>query len=140
MRTLLVLICSLALASFALSAEEGKGKKKEEPKKKAAHAGQVSQPAGKGPGKPTAVGHPAGGHGPSEAGKPQITRCFEIIRPNGTTGLGGRATTAASFSYSVAGITGTLTTGIPLGATIPATRIIRMTDRSTVITICHPIR
>src|SRR5437879_4436583 len=79
MRTFLVLICSLALASLALSAEEGKGKKKEEPKKKAAHAGQVSQPAGKGVGKPTAVGHPAGagklttGRGSSGVGKEKIT-------------------------------------------------------------------
>jgi len=79
MRIFLVLICSLALASLALSAEEGKGKKKEEPKKKAAAAGQVSQPAGKGAGKPTAVGHAAGagkpitGRGSSGVGKEKIT-------------------------------------------------------------------
>src|SRR6266487_4587171 len=76
MRTLFVLICSVALASFALSAEQGKGKKKEEPKKQAGHAGQVSQPTGKGGGKPTAAGHPSGGgkpvtgRGSSGAGKP----------------------------------------------------------------------
>jgi len=71
MRTFLVLICSLALASLALSAEEGKGKKKEEPKKKAAHAGQVSQPAGKGAGKPTGVGKPTTAGKPAGAGKPE---------------------------------------------------------------------
>ncbi len=59
MRTLFVLVCSFALASLALSAEQGKGKKKEEPKKQAAHAGQVSQPTGKGAGKPTGAGKPA---------------------------------------------------------------------------------
>jgi len=77
MRIFLVLICSLALASLALSAEEGKGKKKEEPKKKAAPAGQVSQPAGKGAGKPTGAGKPAefgkstGAGRPTGAGKPE---------------------------------------------------------------------
>ena len=73
MRTFLVLICSLALASLALSAEEGKGKKKEQPKKKAAHAGQVSQPAGKGAGKPTTAGGPSGAGKPSGVGKAKIT-------------------------------------------------------------------
>ena len=72
MRTFLVLVCSLALASLALSAEEGKGKKKE-PKKKAAPAGQVSQPAGKGAGKPTAAGHLAGAGKPSGVGKAKVT-------------------------------------------------------------------
>jgi hypothetical protein len=66
MRTFLVLICSLALACVALGEEQGK-KKEEKSKKKAAHAGQVSQPAGKGAGKPTTVG------GPSGAGKAKIT-------------------------------------------------------------------
>ena len=78
MRTFLVLICSLALACVALGEEQGK-KKEEKSKKKAAHAGQVSQPAGKGAGKPTAVGHPAGagklttGRGSSGVGKEKIT-------------------------------------------------------------------
>ncbi len=66
MRTFLVLICSLALACVALGEEQGK-KKEQKSKKKAAHAGQVSQPAGKGAGKPTTVG------GPSGAGKAKIT-------------------------------------------------------------------
>jgi hypothetical protein len=74
MRIFLVLICSLALASLALSAEQGKGKKKEEPKKQAAHAGQVSQLAGKGGGKPTAVGHAAGAGKPTGASKPTGAR------------------------------------------------------------------
>src|SRR5438445_5674488 len=66
MRTFLVLICSLELACVALGEEQGK-KKEEKSKKKAAHAGQVSQPVGKGAGKPTTVG------GPSGAGKAKIT-------------------------------------------------------------------
>jgi len=69
MRIFLVLICSLALASLALSAEEGKGKKKEEPKKKAAPAGQVSQPGGKGAGKPEKVGKATGAGKPEKVGK-----------------------------------------------------------------------
>jgi hypothetical protein len=56
MRIFLVLICSLALACVALGAEEGKKKEKEQPKKKGAQAGQVSQPAGK----PTGAGNPTG--------------------------------------------------------------------------------
>lgn len=43
MRRLLVLICSLALASIALGADEGKGKKKGEPKRSTTRAGQSSQ-------------------------------------------------------------------------------------------------
>jgi len=70
MRTFLVLVCSVALASLALGAQEGKGKKKEEPKKKAASAGQVSQPAGKGAGKPTGVGKSTGAGGQVGVGKP----------------------------------------------------------------------
>src|SRR6266404_4273102 len=70
MRTFLVLICSLALASIALGAEEGKGKKKEEPKKKPAHAGQVS-PTGKAAGKPTGAGKPVGAGKATEVGKPE---------------------------------------------------------------------
>jgi len=71
MRIFLVLICSLALASLALSAEEGKGKKKEEPKKKAAPAGQVSQPGGKGAGRPTGAGKPEKVGKATGAGKPE---------------------------------------------------------------------
>ena len=69
MRIFLVLICSLALASLALSAEEGKGKKKEEPKKKAAPAGQVSRPGGKGAGKPAEAGKVTGAGKPEKVGK-----------------------------------------------------------------------
>src|SRR5437667_2441442 len=72
MRIFLVLICSLALASLAPGAEQGKGKKKEEPKKQAAHAGQVSQPAGKGAGKSTTAGHSSGAGKPSRVGKEKI--------------------------------------------------------------------
>lgn len=57
MRMLLVLICSISLASLAPGAEEGKKKEK-----KGAQAGQVSKPGGKpaGAGKPTGVGNPTG--------------------------------------------------------------------------------
>ena len=44
MRTFLVLTCSLALASIALGAEEGKGKKKEEPKKNQRTLGKFRNP------------------------------------------------------------------------------------------------
>jgi hypothetical protein len=72
MRIFLVLICSLALASLAPGAEEGKKKEK-----KGGQAGQVSQPGGKpagggkptGAGKPTGVGKPPGAGGPVGAGK-----------------------------------------------------------------------
>jgi len=70
----LVLICSFALASLALGAQEEK--KKEQPKKKGAQAGQVSQPAGKPRGKPATggkpmtTGKPAGAGKPAKAGKP----------------------------------------------------------------------
>jgi len=70
MRTLFVLVCSFALTSLALSAEQGKGKKKEEPKKQAAHAGQVSQPTGKGAGKPIGAGKPAEFRKSTVAGRP----------------------------------------------------------------------
>ena len=65
MRIVLVLICSFALASLALGAQEEK--KKEQPKKKQPQAGQVSQPAGKPTGKPAKAGKPA------HAGKPAET-------------------------------------------------------------------
>jgi hypothetical protein len=58
MRKFLVLICSFALASIALGAQEEK--KKEKPKKKGAQAGQVSQPGGKPGGKQTGAGRPSG--------------------------------------------------------------------------------
>src|SRR6266851_1058345 len=66
MKIFLVLICSIALASLALGAQEGK--KKEH--KKGAQAGQVSQPGGKptGAGKPTAAGKPTGVGKPTGAG------------------------------------------------------------------------
>jgi Putative peptidoglycan binding domain len=56
MRIVLVLICSFALASLALGAQPEK--KKEQPKKKGAQAGQVSRPAGKPTGKPATAGKP----------------------------------------------------------------------------------
>ena len=67
MRIFLVLICSLALASFALGAQEGKKKEK-----KGAQAGQASQPGGKpaGAGKSTGAGKPTG------AGKSGIVALF----------------------------------------------------------------
>ena len=68
MRIVLVLICSFALASLALGAQEEK--KKEQPKKKGAQAGQVSQPAGKPRGKPATGGKPMTTGKPAGAGKP----------------------------------------------------------------------
>jgi Putative peptidoglycan binding domain len=58
MRIFLALICSAALASLAFGAQEQK--KKEQPKKKGAQAGQVSQPGGKPGGKQTGAGKPSG--------------------------------------------------------------------------------
>ena len=68
MRIFLVLICSFALASLALGAQQEK--KKEQPKKKGAQAGQVSQPGGKGGGKPAGAGKPTGTGKATGAGKP----------------------------------------------------------------------
>jgi hypothetical protein len=68
MRIVIVLICSFALASLALGAQEEK--KKEQPKKKGAQAGQVSQPAGKPRGKPATGGKPMTTGKPAGAGKP----------------------------------------------------------------------
>src|SRR6266567_2497801 len=68
MRTFLVLICSLALACVALGEEQGK-KKEEKTKKKGAQAGQVSEPTGKGAGKPTGTGKPTGAGKPEKVGK-----------------------------------------------------------------------
>ena len=67
MRIFLVLICSIALASLALGAEEGK--KKEQ--KKGAQTGQVSKPGGKptGAGKQTGAGGPVGVGKSTEVGK-----------------------------------------------------------------------
>jgi hypothetical protein len=66
MRIFLVLVCSFALASIALGAQEQKGKKKEP--KKGQPAGAVAKPGGKGAGKPAAAGKP------TAAGKPAKTR------------------------------------------------------------------
>jgi hypothetical protein len=66
MRIFVVLICSLALASLALGAQEQK--KKEQPKKKGAQAGQVSQPAAKATGKPAKAGKTAEARKPAETG------------------------------------------------------------------------
>jgi hypothetical protein len=75
MRILVVLICSLALACVA--GAQPPSEKKEQPKKKGAPAGQVSQSAqgkaaGKpaGAGKPTTTGKPATMGKPTEVGKP----------------------------------------------------------------------
>jgi hypothetical protein len=81
MRTFIVLICSMALASVAPGAEEGK--KKEQ--KKGPQAGQVSKPTGGKPaamGKPTGVGRPTQikqhKENPTQAGKP-----MEVGKPKG---------------------------------------------------------
>jgi hypothetical protein len=66
MRIFLVLIFSFALASLALGAQEEK--KKEQPKKKGAQAGQVSQPAAKATGKPAKAGKTAEARKPAETG------------------------------------------------------------------------
>ena len=66
MRIFLALICSAALASLAFGAQEQK--KKEQPKKKGAQAGQVSQPARKATGKPAKAGKTAQAHKPAETG------------------------------------------------------------------------
>jgi Putative peptidoglycan binding domain len=71
MRIVLVLICSFALASLALGAQEEK--KKEQPKKKQPQTGQVSQPAGKPTGKPAGAGKPAKAGKSAHAGKPVET-------------------------------------------------------------------
>ena len=73
-------------------------------------------------------------------GKASATRPSGLTGPSGTTVVGGEAVTTASDSSVGDIITGTTGSGIRPGATIPATRIIRMTGRSTAITICRPIR
>ncbi len=95
MRIVLVLICSFALASLALGAQEEK--KKEQPKKKGAQAGQVSQPAkpgGKGGGKPTEAGKPTGtGKHAAGAGKPtKAGKTAEAGRPAETGNVAGMPT------------------------------------------------
>ena len=109
MRIFLVLICSIALASLALGAQEGK--KKEH--KKGAQAGQVSKPGGKptGAGKPTGVGKPTGAGGqvgvrkpagkgkgkPPEAGQPaEVGKAAGKGKPTGAgkPAEAGTATTA----------------------------------------------
>ncbi len=125
MRTLFVLICSVALASFALSAEQGKGKKKEEPKKQAGHAGQVSQPTGKGGGKPTAAGHPSGGgkpvtgRGSSGAGKPSGVGKAKVTGK--ATGVGKPATAGGpSRAAKPSGVGKAKIAGKPTGVGKPA--------------------
>src|SRR6266571_851251 len=92
MRIFVVLICSFALASLALGAQDEK--KKEKPKKKGAQAGQVSQPAGKATGKPATAGkpgttgRPAGAGEPAKAGKPAYA---------GKTAATGKAATGKPF-------------------------------------------
>src|SRR5947199_35730 len=81
MRIFLVLICSIALASLALGAEEGK--KKEQ--KKGAQTGQVSKPGGKptGAGKQTGAGGPVGVGKATGVGKPFKAQKFNL--PTKTT-------------------------------------------------------
>ena len=76
MRTLLVLICSLALAFAVSGAQEKEKGNKSASKKKQAQAEQVSQPAGKAiskpgsAGKPVTTGKPAGGDKPAQVSRP----------------------------------------------------------------------
>ena len=72
MRMLFVLICSISLVFLALGAEEGKKKEREQPKKKAPPAGQVSPSAGKATGKPVEAGKAKGAGQPVEAGKAKV--------------------------------------------------------------------
>jgi hypothetical protein len=97
MRLVLVLICSFALASIALGAQEQKGKKKEP--KKGQPAGAVAKPGGKGAekpaaaGKPTAAGKQAKAGKPADAGKPAKTR--DAAAADTSTGKGkGKAKSA----------------------------------------------
>jgi hypothetical protein len=68
MRIVLVLICSFALASLALGAQEEKEKKKEP--KKSQPAGAVAKSSGKGAGKPAGAGKPTTAGKQAKAGKP----------------------------------------------------------------------
>ena len=70
MRIVLVLICSFALACFAAGAQKEQKGNQPAPKKKQAHAGQVSKPAGKPPGKPATAGRSVTTGKPAKAGKP----------------------------------------------------------------------
>jgi hypothetical protein len=80
MRTLLVLVCSIALVFAASGAQESK--QKEQKKRKAAPGGQVSQPSGQAR---KAAAKPA------ETGKPRAARKpTDVAKPKG----GGQATTA----------------------------------------------
>jgi hypothetical protein len=83
MRTFVVLICSLALACVALGEEQGK-KKEEKPKKKGGQAEQVSQPTGKGAGKPTTTGKPVEVGKTKAGGKPTgVGKPAEVGKPVG---------------------------------------------------------
>jgi Putative peptidoglycan binding domain len=76
MRTLVVLICGLALACVA--GAQPPPEKKGQPKKRGVPAGQVSQPHGR------AVGKPAGAGKPMTTGKPTTTgKPMEVGKPTG---------------------------------------------------------
>ena len=62
-----------------------------------------------------------------------------IIDPSGTIEIGGEAISRALFLVLADGTIGMQANGSRLGATIP-THITHMMARSTVITICRPIR
>jgi Putative peptidoglycan binding domain len=68
MRIFFVLICSFALVWIA--GAQPPPEKKGEPKKKGAHAGQISQPPGHAVGKPTTTAKPTTTGKPAEVGKP----------------------------------------------------------------------
>ena len=68
MKLFVVLICSLALACVAV-AQPPPERKKEQPKKTSAQAGQVSQPRGQAVGKPTTTGKPTTMGKPAGVGK-----------------------------------------------------------------------
>jgi putative peptidoglycan binding protein len=67
-KTFFILICSLALAWIA--GAQTAPEKKEQPKKKGAQTGQVSQPPGHAAGKPATTGKPTATGKPTEVGKP----------------------------------------------------------------------
>jgi Putative peptidoglycan binding domain len=82
MRILIVLICSLALAWVA--GAQNPPEKKEQPKKKTAPAGQVSQPPGKRVGKPAEAGKPTGAGKPMTKEKPTTAaKPMEVGKPTG---------------------------------------------------------
>jgi len=84
MRILVVLICSLALVLVAGAQNPNPPEKKEQPKKKGAPAGQVSQPPGKAVGKPAEAGKPTGAGKAITTGKPTTTgKPMEVGKPTG---------------------------------------------------------